>query len=334
MTNTWAAGYLTAYPAQSSRPIPSTANADRRHEIVSQFGITAASAAGIAVYSSAGSDLVVDVTGWFIGPPLLGWPAVTVANTPVADTDRRVLLMGDSTLAGIRWYTSSQHALGGSDFVLDAQSCRRLTGTSCWGRENRTPPNAVTAIANQEGTFETIVIMTGYNDWAGTFGAAFDQVVAVARAKGATEILWLTYREGTAYRNPSSGTKQDQGFRQQNAILFEKVASGAYPDVRILDYNAYTAAATSWFTDDGVHFTLAGAYGTADYISRQIAFGHGEPCHAPWAQGEAIEVPCSNPDAYPGAVDPMVLYEGDPNELHCYDVGAEHRVNCKVDDKL
>ena len=122
--------------------------------------------------------------------------------------------------------------------------------------------------------------------------------------------------------------------RQQNEILRQKVASGAYPDVRLLDYNMYTAATTGWFTKDGVHFTLAGAYGTADYISRQIAFGHREPCPAPWTPGEGIETPCSDPDAYPGLVDPMTLYAGNPNDVHCYEVGSDHHINCRVDPKL
>ena len=92
-----------------------------------------------------------------------------------------------------------------------------------------------------------------------------------------------------------------QGFRQQNEILRQKVASGAYPDVRLLDYNTYTAPTTGWFTKDGVHFTLAGAYGTADYISRQIAFGHREPCPAPWTPGEASRRRAATPMRTPAS---------------------------------
>jgi hypothetical protein len=335
LTGTWWGGYLTVHGARTERPAVATANADRRDQSVSQSGITGTSTAGLTMFSSSGSHVLVDMTGWFAGPARTVAPGAAAAvNTPVADTERRVLLVGDSTLAGVRWYANSQHALGGADFTLDAESCRRLIGTSCWGREKRTPPNAVEAINSHDGPFDTVVVMTGYNDWSANFDSAFDQVVAAARAKGATEILWLTYREGGSYRNPTGGTRQDQGFRQENQILRDKVASGAYPDVRILDWNEYTAPTTGWFTKDGIHFTLAGAYGAADYISRQIAYGHHEPCPAPWTVGGEVENPCSNPDLSPGYVEPLALYDGNPNDIHCYEIGSDHHVNCRKDPKL
>jgi hypothetical protein len=335
MTDTWQTGYLTVHPARTPMPVAATANAASRGESASQFGIVPTSSAGLTMYSNAGTQVLTDVTGWFAGTPRAAAPgAAPSANTPVPDTERRVLMVGDSTLAGVRWYANSQHALGGANFTLDVESCRRLIGTSCYGREKRTPPNAVDAINSHAGPFDTVVIMTGYNDYPANFDAAFDQVVAAARATGADEILWLTYREGSAYTNPSNGTKQDQGFRQANQIMRDKLASGAYPDVRLLDWNAYTAPTTGWFTKDGVHFTLAGAYGAADYISRQIAFGHREPCPAPWAPGGPIESPCSDPDLAAGAVDPITLYAGNPNDIHCYEVGSDHHINCRRDPKL
>lgn len=334
LTHTWKAGYLTAHPARTARPFASTANADRRHQDVAQFGISATSTAGVEAYSSAGTDLVVDVTGWFTGSPMATTAALPAPNTPVADLDRRVVLMGDSTLAGVRWYTNSQHALGGSTFVLDAESCRRLVGASCRGREGRQPPNAVNAIGAIPGSFDTLVVMTGYNDWYTNFDAAFDQVVAAARTKGAEEIIWLTYRERTTYSNPTSGTSQAEGFHIQNEIIRAKIASGSYPDVTLLDWNAYTADRDAWFTSDGIHFTIQGAYGAADYISRAVSSLYGEPCPAPWTVGGAIEVPCSWPDTRADVVDPLAVYAGNPNDIHCYEVGTDRHVECRVDPKL
>lgn len=334
LTRTWRAGFVTVHPARTERPVASTANTDRHGQNVAQFGITSTSEHGLAAFASAGTDLVVDVTGWFTGTPQAATSDAVAPNTPVANLDRRVLMVGDSTLAGVRWYTNSQQALGGSNFVLDAESCRRLIGTSCRGREGRTPPNAITAIDDHVGTFDVVVIMTGYNDWSANFSAAFDQVVAAARSKGAYEIVWLTYREGSAYRNPTGGTAQDQGFRLQNQIMRDKVASGAFPDVRIADWNEYTTSTEGWFTSDGVHFTLAGAYGAADYISRQVAYTHHEPCPAPWTLGGTVDVPCGNPDSRSGIVDPITLYAANPNDIHCYSVGNDHHVECRVDPKL
>jgi hypothetical protein len=334
LTRTWRGGYLTVHPARTARPLASTANADRRNQDVAQFGIVAASWEGLAAYSSAGTQLVVDVTGWFTGRPMDTTTGATPVNRPVADTSRRVVLMGDSTLAGVRWYTNSQHALGGSSFVLDAESCRRLVGSSCRGREGRQPPNAVNAIGAVPGAFDVLVVMTGYNDWYTSFPGAFDQVVAAARAKGATRIIWLTYRERTTYANPTGGTSQAEGYRIQNQTIRDKIASGAYDDVTLLDWNTYTAARDDWFTSDGVHFTIAGAYGAADYISRAVSSLHGEPCPAPWTPGAAIESPCAWPDTRVGVVDPITLYAGNPNDVHCYEVGTDRHVECRVDPKL
>ena len=62
---------------------------------------------------------------------------VVLALTPTratAASPPRVLLIGDSTLAAVRWYRSSQRNLAGLDYVLDAQSCRAVTAVSCVGR--------------------------------------------------------------------------------------------------------------------------------------------------------------------------------------------------------
>lgn len=333
LTRTWRGGFLTVHPAGTDRPLVATANADRRNQNVSQFGITATSWSGLAAYSSNGTQLVVDITGWFTGSPLPTSTDAMAPNTPVADTSKRVVLIGDSTLAGVRWYTKSQQALGGSNFVLDAESCRRLVGSSCRGREGRRPPNTIEAIGDHD-PFDVLVVMTGYNDWHTTFATAFDQTVAAARAKGAYQILWLTYRERSTYSNPTGGMSQAEGFAIQNRIIRDKIASGAFPDVMQLDWNAYTANRTDWFTSDGVHFTIQGAYGAADYISRAVASLHDEPCPAPWTPGGAVEMPCSFPDGRGDTVDPLALYAGNPNDVHCYQVGADRHVECRVDPKL
>lgn len=334
MTGTWAGGYVTAYPALTRLPLAATVNADRRGQTVAQLGIVGASAAGVEVFASAGTHLVVDVTGWFTGAPAATELTQPATNTPVNDVGRRVLLVGDSTLAGVRWYQHSQQALRGSTFVLDAESCRRLSGVSCRGRENRVPDNAAEAIRARGGPFDVVVIMTGYNDWYTEFGRGFEQVVDAARRSGASEIVWLTYRERTDYRNPTGGASQLESFRAANADLRARVASGAWPDVTIAGWNAYTSSADSdaWFTSDGIHLTLAGSYGVADFISRTIAARHGEPCPGPSGTGGGS--PCSLPGAGTALVDTLATYHADSNDVHCYEVGADRHVECRRDPKL
>ena len=276
---------------------------------------------------------MVDATGWFTGVPATALLREPAPNLPVNDVDRRVLLVGDSTLAGVRWYQHSQQALQGATFVLDAESCRRLSGASCRGREARVPDNAVDAIRGRGGPFDVVVVMTGYNDWYTEFGRGFDQVVAAARSVGATEVVWLTYRERSDYRNPTGGASQLASFQAANADLRARVASGAWPDVSIADWNAYTSGPESdaWFTSDGIHLTLAGSYGVADFISRTIAARHGEPCPGPDGSASA---PCTSPGAGTPLVDTMTLYHGDAADVHCYEVGTDRHVECRRDPKL
>jgi hypothetical protein len=324
-------GFLTAYAAGTPRPATSTMNAEGTGDTIANLGIVTPSTAGVTAFASAGTHLVVDVTGWFTGAPI----AATEALAPNPPPPRpRALLVGDSTMAGIRWYGNSRVALQGFDFVLDVESCRRLATLSCRGREGRTPPNAVQAIQAAPGTFDIVVVQTGYNDVTSTFSWAFDQVVAAARAKGAERIVWLTYRRGGTYSQPGTGTWGDTAYASHNATLAAKVASGQFDDVVLADWNTYTSQAAHWFTPDGIHFTVTGAYGASDFISRHIAHLGKVPCPVPQAPGWRTPNPCGDPDTIAPVPDVMTLYGGSPAELHCYEVGLDRHIECRVDPKL
>jgi hypothetical protein len=295
-------GYVTAYAAGTPLPAASTINAFGVNDTVANFAITPISNRGSAYYSDSGTDLIVDLTGYFTGTPV----TATLPPPPNAPPPGRALLVGDSTLAGVRWY-GTMEALLGFPYVYTAESCRRLATASCRGREGYTPTNAVTAIRNASGTFGTVVIMAGYDDWWTVFSSSFDQVVAAARAKGARTIVWLTFREGVGYVNPS-GSSANEAFVKNNEILREKVASGQFPDVVLADWHGYTATTSGWLASDGIHLTLAGSYGAADYISRTLAFLENRACPMPWVAGAAVDVPCPDPDVHGPVADIMSLY--------------------------
>ncbi len=323
-------GFVTAFPAATSLPVVSSLNS-AESTTIANLAIVPLTEVGLDFYSSEQTHFIADITGYFTGPRR----PVTIAQRPVValPSNPKVLLVGDSTLAGVRWYANSAHALSGGDYTLEVESCRKLLGLSCFGREGRRPPNAVEAINAASSSYDVVVIMTGYNDWYTVMPDAFEQVVTAARAKGAKRIFWLTYREGTSYKQPGTGRLTNSSYASANLTLRQKVASGRYPDVRLADWSEYTAQSPSWFTADGVHFTIGGAYGAADYISRLVANDRGAPCPAPWTVGAAIESVCSHPDAHT-AVPALTLYEGNPNEIHCYEVGDDRHVECKVDPKL
>lgn len=66
MTQTLGAGYLSAYPSDEPRPLASNANVSGPNQDRASLSLTKVGGTGsIAYYSSGGTDLVVDITGYF-----------------------------------------------------------------------------------------------------------------------------------------------------------------------------------------------------------------------------------------------------------------------------
>ena len=296
VTNTEDRGYVTAYPARTRRPSTSTVNYDSGAATVATSSIVRTSTAGVAVFGFEATHLIVDITGWFTGAPVPGTRSAP-RNQPPAD--RRVVIISDSAVAGIRW----NGALAGlRGFVASAhlESCRRLVATSCRGREGHSPPTVVEEIVAlpHAGPEDILVVATGYNDWHTRFSFDFDLVVAVARTKGYHHIAWIDYRSQVGYTLPSSdGARSNYG--EMNRILEAKIASGAFPEVRRWHLDHYTAASVGWFYHDGVHQTPLGSWAVADWISRHVRAFDDRPCALPLRPGQAIQNPCPNPDLLP-----------------------------------
>lgn len=297
MTQTEDAGYVSAGPARVARDEVSSVNAVSAQATVANAAIVPVSTRGVAVSTLEATHLVIDVTGWFTGTPddATG-PAP--ANEP--PRDRRVVIISDSAMAGVRW----NGALGGfQGFRAEPrlESCRRLVQSSCRGREGYAPLTAYGEILSlpQAGPEDILVIATGYNDWNTRFSSDFDQVVGAARASGFHHVAWVTYRSRVGYSIPSSGGAHSN-YGEMNRILRAKVASGAYPEVRLWDLDEYTwPTPDGWFYPDGVHETTLGSWGVADFISRHVRAFDDRPCAQPWRPGARIADPCPNPDPLP-----------------------------------
>ena len=107
--------------------------------------------------------------------------------SPAAAARPRVLLIGDSTLAALGWYSSSQDRLDGLDYVLEAASCRAVTAVSCVGRRDADgrrfrPSNAVDVLRSYPaGSFDELVMMAGYDESANTFADSVVELPELAR---------------------------------------------------------------------------------------------------------------------------------------------------------
>ena len=200
----------------------------------------------------------------------------------------KVLLVGDSTLLAVDSYGTAE-GLRGFDAQLDVASCRTLGVPSCG--DPPIPPNTVETIRAAPGPYDVVVVMAGYDEWWTSFPDSVRAVADEVRAKGATSLLFLTFREGVGYLAPD-GRTASEAFERNNATLRELAASGEIPELVVADWYRYTSdVESSWLATDGIHLTPLGAWGVTDYISRWVAHLFALPCPA-----SAADDPCANPD--------------------------------------
>ena len=204
-----------------------------------------------------------------------------------AGSAAHISLVGDSTLAGVRWY-ADYGALERYNFVLSAESCRRTIELSCISREGYRSENVLAAMQTLDGELgEIVVIMSGYNDPIFTIDEAIEGVVAEARQQGAEHVVWLSLRAGddVDYSDPQeqSSVATFQAYNEQLVAAAE--ASDGY--LQIADWATYSLGASSWFEYDGVHLTTDGVDAVTTYIASvvdQVLAGEDiSPAEAPWA---------------------------------------------------
>jgi hypothetical protein len=276
-------------------PLPNVSSLNYRwRQPVAAVTVSAVSTRGFAVYSFAGSHVLVDVAGWFTGTPVAAAEPPRSNSSPPETTE--VIFISDSSLAGIRW-NGALPFLQGAAFDNRLESCRRLFSTSCRGREGYAPLTAVDELATATpGRYRVAVIATGYNDWASLFPSSFDAVMSVARSKGIERVVWLTYRENVGYISPS-GISNSDSFVANNRVLYAAMASGEYPELILADWHGYSFTRRDWLTADGVHLTVPGARAAAGYVSRKLAWMERRPCPAGIGGPITAGGWCADPDA-------------------------------------
>ncbi len=286
-------GFVSVFAAGT--PVPDVSSLNYRwRQPVAALTVSRVSERGVAISSYAGVHVLVDVAGWFTGEPATasGPPPVNAPPSP----DTPVVMISDSSFAGIRW-GGALGFLQGAFWDARLESCRRLVGASCRGREGYAPLNAVDELSTTvPGANRALVVVTGYNDWSGLFPIGVDALIRQARAKGIDRVIWLTYRENVGYVSPGAASNA-ASFSINNAHLRSVVASGRYPELILADWDAYSRSRPSWLTSDGVHLTAAGAPEAAAYVSRKFAWLERRPC-PPGIGGPTVPGGwCADPDA-------------------------------------
>lgn len=293
-------GYLTAHAARTDRS-ETASGYGFPYENTAQFAMSAVSDEGLAVFAANGTELTVDLLGWFTGPP-----AATTADSPAPNPIPRqqVLAIGDSSMAGVD-RTFANGALQGADFTFLARSCRRLVRESCTGREGPIPPP--TAFQTLSGVgykqFDVLVVMTGYNDIMPGFSSDVPEIVALARAKGIRRIVWLTMAR--EFRNDKGGPGAYQVYQFHNDVI--RANAAAHDFMYAIEWSSIVRQVPWWTYSDGIHLDRPGGYGAADLISRSVAHVTGQPCPQPEQPGGATSGVCPDPGTRP-PIDVRALY--------------------------
>ncbi|MEY2975481.1 MAG: hypothetical protein RIR49_1901 [Actinomycetota bacterium] len=291
---------------------------------------------GLVVVLALVLPMVLSVLSVFAADDGVGERLGPASATAVAERiapSTGVLVIGDSSIASLRWVRGAAGALIGERFTLDLESCRRLVARSCRGREGRTPNTALEALRDHADTHTTLVMATGYNDSSTAFEPSFRAIVDEARRLGYDRIVWLTLRSAVDYVAPEDSANH-RAFASNNATLRRLVASGGFPEVVIADWGRHSADRPEWFTADGVHHRPLGAWAIADYLSRVLAHLDGRSCPAPELPSSAPADPCPDPDAGPPVAAISSLYPVVPDALLCYEVGVGRTVVCARDNHV
>ena len=230
-----------------------------------------------------------------------------------------VLLLGDSTMASLRWFKDGSKSLSGFTYTLDAESCRRISEWSCFGREMRTPKNVVTVLEDSTESFDAVVLMAGYDSSVKKIEDEYEDLIDVAVAKN-LKIIVLTYKESLYF--PAPGTKGKRSvYADFNTVVRETVARDPQ-HFALSDWNAHSAGQKSWFRSDGIHLSIVGALALGAFISTAVAENTDNPC--PFV----AVYPCTSVNNLPQETDFLAKFNVADTKIYCYEDGNSRRKVC------
>lgn len=248
----------------------------------------------------------------------------TTTTTTVPRVKPRVLLVGDSTMAAIRWFKDGRKALSGSTFIVDVESCRSIGGYSCYGREQRAPSTAYEVVEAVKGRLDVVVLMAGTHHNPATVESdlrSLRRIVAKKRAK----LVVLTLRDLNRTTATIDGVTL---IERVNGMIERMFDTPRYENTYIANWKAFSRAHGDWFRSDGIHLTVRGTLALGWFISNFVAHIAEVPC----ASFER-EI-CPKPRWKDSRVDWLRRYRVQYSDIHCYEDGGMRRKVCERDRRL
>ena len=237
-----------------------------------------------------------------------------------------VLLLGDSTMAALRWFEQGTVSLEGFNYKLDAESCRRVADSSCYGREKRIPKSALSALKGFSGPLDYVILMAGYDSSVRRVDDELKLLIEEVQVKG-VQLIVLNFRESLKFPSPGSRGKRSV-YADFNKLIREVVAADNSGDVAIADWNLFSWGRSEWFLRDGIHLNIEGSVALGWYISHLVANVADNPC--PFSD----IYPCAVPGMIDPRIDLMTMFEVEETEIQCYEDGASRKRVCTRDRRL
>jgi hypothetical protein len=237
-----------------------------------------------------------------------------------------VLLVGDSTMAGLRWFKDATKSLSGASFLVDVESCRSIAGKACYGREQRIPLNVYDAIRAVKTPLDMVVMMAGTHNESVAVESELQSIKRLVEKKGA-KLVVLTLRK------PQSGkgavTKSGiASIDRINGMIKKFFKHTRSQTTYVADWKAFSAGHDNWFRQDGFHLNTRGALALGWYLSRVIEHVGVTSCLMTGSDA------CTMPSNKDSNVNWLQLFNVKYTEIHCYEDGKKRTKVCERDRRL
>jgi Putative Ig domain len=177
--------------------------------------------------------------------------SLALAAVPARAGLAHVTLFGDSVPVSLNWQPVLAVVSQGIDLDMQAIECRRIEDAGCSpGGQPSSVMQVINDLSDDPGP--TVVMVLGYNESEGYWLKSVDDVLHKLEADGVKHVFWLTMRE------------VDHSYVRMNDALVP--FTQRYPELTILDWNAYSRSHPDWFQGDGLHLQADGAFAMASFI--------------------------------------------------------------------
>jgi hypothetical protein len=240
--------------------------------------------------------------------------------------DVDVLLLGDSTMAALRWFEEGRKSLAGFDYTLDVESCRKISLKSCEGREDRVPLSATESLRAYAQPVDIVVLMAGYHSYTAQFDDEIRDLADAAKYRGA-KLVVLTLKESLKFPAPGSRGARSV-YTDFNKILNDVIREDGYTTVTLANWNLFSFTSPDWFERDGIHLTVEGTIALGWYLSRVVAEAVDNPCP------DDGSYPCVTPKIADNKFDWLGRYDVEDTNIHCYEDGTRRTRTCTKNRRI